>query len=544
MPFCLPFKHLQMISSNHSQNFVYDRLKIGIIEQLSSFNYHLELEYYDQKWSVEKGIFDFLSLYSNLKKHGIYLNGFGRHRIVFASNPQLIGDFVKDAILKTKFLDIPEVYRFFEISKYSFFGKKEFDYVFDVKIEEMVCCGCLNIFDSSHFIKMFVCLKGSMLLFICYSSNQTLEVIFIDKTCKIVLDEFNPFIKAIKIIHDSRSITIKSSAKSHIKRLYSLLKQEKDIIEQHRFNSFAQSKKGNSIQFFVDGKNYFEDLYNKICSSKEQIFIAGWWVYPKLYLKREFQNGKLNKKFRIDRILERKAKEGVKIYVLVYKENRLALPNDSYFTERVLTNLHSNIKVIRHPFFTTVGLIYWSHHEKIVVIDQKIAYIGGLDIALGRYDTAKHVLFDYQNRPKSERRHESREQKKRTAAESRIATKNYIVEKVYADKNQKSKSNHQPSAWPGMDFSNPLKNDFVVGVHDEKQDIINRKKTPRMPWHDVHVRIEGESVFEVGKHFIQRWNYAAKTCYPDEIIVPIKKLNIVEDEAEVANFKITRELVI
>lgn len=28
----------------------------------------------------------------------------------------------------------------------------------------------------------------------------------------------------------------------------------------------------------------------------------------------------------------------------------------------------------------------WSHHEKIVVIDQKIAYIGGLDLCYGRYD--------------------------------------------------------------------------------------------------------------------------------------------------------------
>ena len=38
--------------------------------------------------------------------------------------------------------------------------------------------------------------------------------------------------------------------------------------------------------------------------------------------------------------------------------------------------------------------MYWSHHQKIVVIDQKIAFIGGIDLCFGRYDTQKHPLVD------------------------------------------------------------------------------------------------------------------------------------------------------
>ncbi len=49
-------------------------------------------------------------------------------------------------------------------------------------------------------------------------------------------------------------------------------------------------------------------------------------------------------------------------------------------------NLHKNFKVLRHP-----GLIIpqlWSHHEKSVIIDENIAFMGGLDICYGRWDTA------------------------------------------------------------------------------------------------------------------------------------------------------------
>ena len=34
----------------------------------------------------------------------------------------------------------------------------------------------------------------------------------------------------------------------------------------------------------------------------------------------------------------------------------------------------------------------WSHHEKIVVIDQTVAFLGGLDLCYGRYDTNKHPV--------------------------------------------------------------------------------------------------------------------------------------------------------
>ena len=48
-----------------------------------------------------------------------------------------------------------------------------------------------------------------------------------------------------------------------------------------------------------------------------------WWLSPELYLRRP---PAYNSEWRLDRILKRKAEQGVKIYVVVYKEVRLTTP--------------------------------------------------------------------------------------------------------------------------------------------------------------------------------------------------------------------------
>lgn len=35
-------------------------------------------------------------------------------------------------------------------------------------------------------------------------------------------------------------------------------------------------------------------------------------------------------------------------------------------------------------------VLLWSHHEKLVVIDQSIAYMGGIDLCYGRWDRQDH----------------------------------------------------------------------------------------------------------------------------------------------------------
>ena len=163
---------------------------------------------------------------------------------------------------------------------------------------------------------------------------------------------------------------------------------------------------------------------------------------------------------RLKDILYQLAIKGVKIYILVYQECSYALTLDSQHTQNSLEKLHPNIIVTRHP--SGISDLLWSHHEKLVIIDQIIAYVGGLDLCWGRWDTNEHLLVE-----------ESKE--------------------------------GQRYLWPGIDYANNRINDFSK-VKEYLKENVDRNEKPRMPWHDIHCRLIGPVVADIARHFVQRWN--------------------------------------
>jgi len=79
------------------------------------------------------------------------------------------------------------------------------------------------------------------------------------------------------------------------------------------------------------------------------------------------------------------------VYIILYWEAGI-LYNNSYHAKNRLESLSSNIKVLRHPggYFPS----FWSHHEKMIVIDGVIGFLGGIDLCFGRMDNNMHHLFD------------------------------------------------------------------------------------------------------------------------------------------------------
>lgn len=131
-----------------------------------------------------------------------------------------------------------------------------------------------------------------------------------------------------------------------------------------RYKSFSNEKLGNHVEFFIDGENYYKKVYEALAKAQHQVYITDWWLTPELYLKRPVNfNDKIMEKYRLDNILEALAQNGVKVFIIVYKEVEIAgLYHDSAYVKVTLQSKHDNIKVLRHPR-TIVS--YWSHHEKL-----------------------------------------------------------------------------------------------------------------------------------------------------------------------------------
>ncbi|KAL3311934.1 hypothetical protein Ciccas_009480 [Cichlidogyrus casuarinus] len=141
---------------------------------------------------------------------------------------------------------------------------------------------------------------------------------------------------------------------------------------------------------FVDGASLMYSVAKAIDLAQQEIFITDWWMTPELFLTRKPSS----KIIRLDRLLQKKAAQGVRVCILLYKEIELALRINSAHTSRWLKSRHPNIHVIRHPHHFSNRVLLWSHHEKSVIIDQTIAFIGGIDLCFGRWDTPQHRLTD------------------------------------------------------------------------------------------------------------------------------------------------------
>lgn len=253
--------------------------------------------------------------------------------------------------------------------------------------------------------------------------------------------------------------------------------------QKHRFGSFAPVRKNCFAQWFVDGRDYFWALSSALEMAKDVIFIHDWWLSPELYLRRP-ANG--NQQFRIDRILQRKAQQGVKIFVIVYRNVGTTIPIDSLYTKHSILSLNQeNIHVIRSPNQLLQNTYFWAHHEKICVVDYNVAFLGGIDLCYGRYDTPDHVISD----------------------DSNIDFDNLDPESLTNEEFLKFRT------FPGKDYSNTRVKDFN-NLDKPYEGLYDRNIVPRMPWHDVHMVTSGEAARDLSRHFVQRWNYLLRQKRP------------------------------
>ncbi|KAL5577427.1 hypothetical protein UlMin_019126 [Ulmus minor] len=233
---------------------------------------------------------------------------------------------------------------------------------------------------------------------------------------------------------------------------------------------------------YVHGQCW-QDIFDAIRQARRLIYITGWSVWHNVKLVRDASYAS---NFTLGDILRSKSQEGVRVLLLVwddptsrsilgYKTDGIMQTHDEE-TRRFFKQ--SSVQVLlcprsagkRHSWMKQreVETIY-THHQKTVIVDADaggnrrkiIAFVGGLDLCDGRYDTPHHPLF-------------------RT------------LQTVHKD-----------------DYHNPTYTGNVVGC-------------PREPWHDLHSRIDGPAAYDVLTNFQERWLKASK---PHGVSKLKKKLN-------------------
>ncbi|XP_028402256.1 phospholipase D zeta 1-like [Dendronephthya gigantea] len=227
-------------------------------------------------------------------------------------------------------------------------------------------------------------------------------------------------------------------------------------------------------------------------TAEAEVLITDWQMNPEIFLKRP-DSGVESLYWRLDKMLLRKADEGVRVKILLYQELKQAIDLGSSHVVKLLGN-HDNIEVHRHPDFITAALqlFRWSHHEKIVIVDGSVAFVGGIDLCYGRWDTRKHELMD------------------------EYPIHSAVNGSEVSDDQENPRSHRNHARWIGKDYRNTFYNTEKRTDWDEPlkgYDGVDRNAIPRMPWHDVSCAFTGEAVYDCVSHFRDRYNVITKTWW-------------------------------
>ncbi|KAH7513591.1 hypothetical protein JRO89_XSUnG0175200 [Xanthoceras sorbifolium] len=244
----------------------------------------------------------------------------------------------------------------------------------------------------------------------------------------------------------------------------------------------------------------WEDICHAISEAHHLVYIVGWSVFHKIKLIRERtrelpRGGDLT----LGELLKYKSEEGVRILLLVWDDKtshdkfgiKTAGVMQTHDEETRKFFKHSSVNCVLAPRYassklgifkqqagfyfriqyiaifairkkwfisvesTVVGTMF-THHQKCVLVDtqasgnnRKItAFIGGIDLCDGRYDTPEHRLF--------------------------------------------------------RDLNTVFEGDFHNPTYPATT------KAPRQPWHDLHCRIDGPAAYDVLINFEQRWRKSTK----------------------------------
>jgi phospholipase D1/2 len=302
----------------------------------------------------------------------------------------------------------------------------------------------------------------------------------------------------IKISTQSRDLLVKAHSKrtmnDWVGAIESVMESTGKIwVEPKPYYSFAPERKNTASKWYVDGEHYMADVADAILAAKDEIFITDWQISPHIFLKRR-GSYKNRLEWRLDNLLLKKAREGVRIFLLIYKELELAIQLGSEYALHTLE--HPNIVFLRHPDVFISGVLLWAHHEKIIVIDQTLAFVGGIDLAFGRWDNECHKVSDDLQAPPQH------------ISELASATVAGLVGGSQpVEETDDGEEVHQK--WVGKDFFNPFIED-AKDLHEPFADQFDRSKQPRMPWHDIASAVYGPAARDVARHFIQRHNFTKR----------------------------------
>jgi phosphatidylserine/phosphatidylglycerophosphate/cardiolipin synthase-like enzyme/uncharacterized membrane protein YdjX (TVP38/TMEM64 family) len=158
------------------------------------------------------------------------------------------------------------------------------------------------------------------------------------------------------------------------------------IIRQGK--SAWRTERASRVKFLIDGAAYYDAFVAAVERAQQRVILVGWDIDSRTRLCRPGAQSETLCEF-LNRAVAKK--KGLEIYILSWDFSMI------YALERQLFPVyHMEWKTHRRVHFRldSAHPLGASHHQKVVVVDDKVAFAGGLDITTHRWDTRRHAPVD------------------------------------------------------------------------------------------------------------------------------------------------------
>ncbi len=148
-------------------------------------------------------------------------------------------------------------------------------------------------------------------------------------------------------------------------------------------------RRARKLAFLIDGAAYFKALHATLSLAEEQILILAWDIHSHLHLVPPPDNEKEQAASELGHFLNGlvRRKSGLRVNILGWDFSVLYAPDREWMPVYKLDwKTHRRLRFCLDDQ-CPLGA---SHHQKVVVLDDALAFAGGLDLTHGRWDTPEH----------------------------------------------------------------------------------------------------------------------------------------------------------
>lgn len=272
---------------------------------------------------------------------------------------------------------------------------------------------------------------------------------------------------------------------------------------------FAIPRAGNKVSINKDGETNFRRVHDAIKNAETFIFIVDWQLSIDFELIRPAvgKRAEDGHPYRLSELLAAKVMEGVDVRILIYDSPSLAesaVPTydsavagiiNSMAAELTNAGAKGSLQCIQQgPTSAQLDAWDYSHHQKMVLVDGKVGFVGGMDLTNGRWDTTEFDCVVNPERYTINDMYNPCLSRDCAPAASELAMTKPLMDgqaKALVLKDGRRINVQRPGFAPAQ-------------YNPKSGKVLDPGTQPRMPWQDVHIMIEGPALIDLYKNVVRR----------------------------------------